>query len=45
MNTIFPRVAKFLREIELVIAHRILRQPIRRRRFEVQLEFSWSSKR
>ncbi len=45
MNTIFPRVAKFFREIELVIAHRILRQPIRRRRFEVQLEFSWSSKR
>jgi|GEM_PF-3061436 len=45
MNTIFPRVAKFLKEIELVITQRILRQPIRRRRFEVQLEFSWGSKR
>ena len=45
MNTIFARVAKFLKEIELVIAHRILRQPARRRRFEVQLEFSWGSKR
>jgi hypothetical protein len=45
MNTIFAGIAKFLKEIELAIAHRILRQPIRRRRFEVQLEFSWGSKR